>query len=280
MAGQQWFVRGGGKVYGPLDAARLKQLVSEGKINRQTDVAINAAGPWNPAGNVKGLFPASGSATKLPEPPPQGRVAQRAEDEPAVPPLAATGTVQRPENASGREPFRNWYRRKAGGWNIALQIVAWLCGGYVFFPLWWLLRENALMVKVGAAMWIGFVGLLAMAALMEVVDPEGMKKIREQRAEAAAERKKEREQNTQAAADAREKAKAEKPKKGELKGAHVAAGLVAFEMKNRGAVRPRGDVLNALARQAADKMDVPTERRDEFVSDFEWAFNRAWDQRR
>jgi hypothetical protein len=150
----------------------------------------------------------------------------------------------------------------------------------VFFPLWWLLRENALMVKVGAAMWIGFVGLLAMAALMEVVDPEGMKKIRERRAEAAAERKKEREQNAQAAADAREKAKAEKPKKGEIKGAHVAAGLVAFEMKNRGAVRPRGDVLNALARQAANKMDVPSERRDEFVQDFEWAFNRAWDQRR
>lgn len=252
MAGQQWFVRGGGKVYGPLDAARLKQLVSEGKINRQTDVAINAAGPWNPAGNVKGLFPASGSATKLPEPPPQGRGAQRAEDEPAVPSLAATGTVQRPENASGREPFRNWYRRKAGGWNIALQIVAWLCGGYVFFPLWWLLRENALMVKVGAAMWIGFVGLLAMAALMEVVDPEGMKKIREQRAEAAAERKKEREQNAQAAAERRKKSDKEKE---ELDPVYKHGWQVGYTLAKSGMVKPTAEELDAYARKAATHLN-------------------------
>lgn len=258
MAGQQWFVRGGGKVYGPLDASRLKQLVSEGKINRQTDVAINAAGPWNPAGNVKGLFPASDSPPLLPKSPPQERDAQRAGDEAAIPAAAGSDDVHRPVNASGRESFRTWYRRKAGGWNIALQILAWLCGGYVFFPLWWLLRENALMVKVGSAMWIGFVALLALTVVMEIIDPEGMKKAREQRAEAAAQQR--------------------ETKKGGLKGAHVAAGLVAIEMKNSGAIRPRGDALNALARQAANKMDVPTERRDEFVRDFEWAFNIAWDK--
>jgi hypothetical protein len=39
-----------------LDAARLKRLADEGKIDQQTDVALNAAGPWHPAGNVKGLF--------------------------------------------------------------------------------------------------------------------------------------------------------------------------------------------------------------------------------
>ena len=51
-----WFVRGGDKVYGPLDAARLRQLVTEKKINESTEVAQNHAGPWVPAGKVRGLF--------------------------------------------------------------------------------------------------------------------------------------------------------------------------------------------------------------------------------
>jgi hypothetical protein len=71
MATNQWFVRGGGKVYGPLDAARLKQLASEGKVDRKTDIATNAAGPWQPAGNVKGLFPqaSTNEADKAATPP-------------------------------------------------------------------------------------------------------------------------------------------------------------------------------------------------------------------
>jgi hypothetical protein len=52
----QWFVRGGGNVYGPLDDARLRRLVVEGKINETTDVATQASGPWHPAARVRGLF--------------------------------------------------------------------------------------------------------------------------------------------------------------------------------------------------------------------------------
>lgn len=55
--GTSWFVRGDGKVYGPLDGARLRQLAVDGKINGQTEVAVNASGPWHRASNVKGLFP-------------------------------------------------------------------------------------------------------------------------------------------------------------------------------------------------------------------------------
>jgi hypothetical protein len=121
-----------------------------------------------------------------------------------------------------------------------------------------------LFIKIAKWGGIVFGVLLALAVVMEFVDPEGMKKQREENAKAAAER--------------REKAEIEKGKKGEMKGAHVAAGMVAIEMKNNGAIRPRGDTLNALARQAANKMDVPSERRAEFVRDFEWAFNLAWDK--
>jgi hypothetical protein len=52
----QWFVRAGGKVFGPFDSARLKSLVAEGKINKVTEIAQSSNGPWGSAGNVKGLF--------------------------------------------------------------------------------------------------------------------------------------------------------------------------------------------------------------------------------
>jgi len=51
-----WFVRGNGKVYGPLDSAKLKKLVADGKIDQTTEVAQNHNGPWLAAGKVKGLF--------------------------------------------------------------------------------------------------------------------------------------------------------------------------------------------------------------------------------
>lgn len=53
----QWFVRGGAKVYGPLDDATLRRLVAEGKINEGTDVATESTGPWHSAAKVRGLFP-------------------------------------------------------------------------------------------------------------------------------------------------------------------------------------------------------------------------------
>ena len=55
----QWFVRGGGKVFGPLDSAKLKSLVAEGKIQKATEIAQSSNGPWHSAGNVKGLFAAA-----------------------------------------------------------------------------------------------------------------------------------------------------------------------------------------------------------------------------
>ena len=56
--GSGWFVRGGGKVYGPIDATKLKQLAADAKIDHQTEVAQNHGGPWVVARSVKGLFTA------------------------------------------------------------------------------------------------------------------------------------------------------------------------------------------------------------------------------
>jgi len=78
----QWFVRGGGKVVGPLDSAKLKSLVAEGKINKATEIAQSSDGPWHNAGNVKGLFPSDGGS---PSPAPAGTVAVSPADTSSIP---------------------------------------------------------------------------------------------------------------------------------------------------------------------------------------------------
>ena len=138
-----WFVRGGGKVYGPIDAAKLKQLVADGKINQQTDVAQNYAGPWVQAGRVRGLFV---ETTATPEPRPLSHVSTAsfyANNDTAFPEapthVAATGTF--PSN--GPESFGEWYRRTVGGWNVVLRVFAWICGGYFLIPMCWAFSARA-----------------------------------------------------------------------------------------------------------------------------------------
>lgn len=80
-----WFVRGGGKVYGPLDSAKLKQLVSAAKIDQTTEVAQTENGPWVPAGRVKGLFVQPPIApSPAPAPRPSVPVAPPADPSPVV----------------------------------------------------------------------------------------------------------------------------------------------------------------------------------------------------
>jgi hypothetical protein len=58
----------------------------------------------------------------------------------------------------------------------------------------------------------------------------------------------------------------------------VAAVLVATEMKSGATIRPRGDELDALARAAANQMNVQDNERKRFVADFVRAFNLVWDK--
>ena len=126
-----WFVRGGGKVYGPLDSNRLKQLAAEGKINEATEVAQNQAGPWYPAGKVRGLFdtPTATTPTYSPAPAPQTYAAPQAYTPPTYsPPQPAPEPVE-PTPATplinvSRRTIAAYYPRSNTGMIVA---VAGLC---------------------------------------------------------------------------------------------------------------------------------------------------------
>jgi hypothetical protein len=121
-----WFVRGGGKVYGPLDSARLKQLAAEGKINEGTDVAQNQSGPWYPAGKVRGLF----DANAAPAPAYVPAVAPIAYTPP--PAYAAPQPAQEPVEAAPPAPLINVTRRTIAAYYLRsnagmIATVAGLC---------------------------------------------------------------------------------------------------------------------------------------------------------
>ena len=114
-----WFVRGGGKVYGPLDSAKLKQLVVEGKINESTEIAQSQAGPWLPASRVRGLFDAP---AYTPPPAPQQ---QRQEYSPPSPlPSVADDRPVAPIVNVARRPIASHFSKSNNG---TIVLVAGLC---------------------------------------------------------------------------------------------------------------------------------------------------------
>lgn len=54
----QWFIRSSSKTHGPFSSSDLKRFAESGKIKPETRVASSQEGPWHPAANVRGLFPA------------------------------------------------------------------------------------------------------------------------------------------------------------------------------------------------------------------------------
>ncbi len=84
------------------------------------------------------------------------------------------------------------------------------------------------------------------------------------------------EQRKQAAAEKANRPVAEKSKRGQPTGAMYMGGIVALDMANAGAEKPTSARVNALARAAATKSDVPPDDRSRFVRDFEFGFWQGW----
>lgn len=62
----RWYVRVGGKVYGPYEMSRLQQMAASSEIARGMDVSPSGNGPWRKAESVSGLFTSVGVAPARP----------------------------------------------------------------------------------------------------------------------------------------------------------------------------------------------------------------------
>ena len=71
---QEWFVRRGDKVRGPLTSEEMKQLVAKGILARSDMVRKSENSDWQNAGTIKGLFVPETSTPSVPPPLPQVKV--------------------------------------------------------------------------------------------------------------------------------------------------------------------------------------------------------------
>ncbi len=100
-----WFCKIGEKKYGPLNDKQLKTIVAKGQLKPEHLVRQGSAGPWVPAGRIKGLFPpsAAGNARS------QGKSASQTTGKPlpkgaAKPGTPASKTTRLPTAAEAPAP--------------------------------------------------------------------------------------------------------------------------------------------------------------------------------
>jgi hypothetical protein len=140
-----WFVRANGKTHGPISAAQLKQLAEQNRIGGKTELANTTDGPWRPASTVRGLFSsdesASTSASSRPD------AAPVINESPTQ--IAVTNTHHVPStppdvvpSQQGGASFGQWYRSTLGKKSPLIQGVLWVAYGFIWIPVWWLLKRN------------------------------------------------------------------------------------------------------------------------------------------
>lgn len=63
------FINRGSKTIGPVSTQKLRALVASGKVRQTDQIGRSENGPWQPAGDVQGLFPDAASANDPVRPP-------------------------------------------------------------------------------------------------------------------------------------------------------------------------------------------------------------------
>lgn len=63
------FINRGSKTIGPVSSQKLRALVASGKVRQTDQIGRSENGPWQPAGDVQGLFPDPVSANERVRPP-------------------------------------------------------------------------------------------------------------------------------------------------------------------------------------------------------------------
>lgn len=115
-----------GEQVGPITREETNARLRAGELNPNDWAWLEGAPDWVPLGSISGI---GGN------PPPQPVPAQQASI--VAPESAHTASV------SNMRSFGRWYWARLGRQSRGVQMLAWLCGGYVWIPLWWAFSKTA-----------------------------------------------------------------------------------------------------------------------------------------
>lgn len=162
-----WFVVVGDQEKGPFTSAQLKQLAAEGKLNPQHRLRREDLENVVNAAQVRGLFGSPVAPSSTPQQPPQSTPVASPASQTAISPRSSqagphSGTAARPSSPTVRE----WYLERFGKLSIAVQVVLWMLGGYLWIPAFALLSGVDLgRLKYPVWAWVGLFALVFVTAL-------------------------------------------------------------------------------------------------------------------
>ncbi|MDP1561411.1 MAG: hypothetical protein Q8M16_08450 [Pirellulaceae bacterium] len=158
---KEWFVRQGGKVAGPFDSERLKQLLGAGKLRDDAEVANDRNGPWHPKAKLKGFESPAVSQTQPPKTevvsaPVQAATAAKIIDAPVIQSRPVPSTTAAPIYVQASHPTVNVQVNNSTASN-SLGISSVILGIISFFVCWIPIVGFALS---GLGLTLGFIGIL------------------------------------------------------------------------------------------------------------------------
>ena len=125
----EWYYSSNNQQKGPVTAKVLKELADAGLLEPSDLVWKEGMSEWQPASQVRGLFPQQKTPPPLPSSPP------------ALPHSLVSDTVSASSDAR-QNSFGEWYRNSLGKLPVILQIPLWLFYGFLWIPLWYLLSSG------------------------------------------------------------------------------------------------------------------------------------------
>ncbi len=105
-----WFCKISEEQLGPFSSRQIKELVAEGRLSPGDHVRQGTDGPWQRAGEVRGLFPHEGSVAKVSDS--QGLpVARPLQPSPPPPPKAKKAPPPKPDKKKKKVVVKKKKRR-------------------------------------------------------------------------------------------------------------------------------------------------------------------------
>lgn len=134
----EWYYAKGNQKFGPVESSELKRLASASVLLPEDLVWREGQPKWVRASSIKGLFTSGEPASRINSPAhPTASVAISASGSRMAMPATKDAPLQ-PRKAS----FTDWYHVTLGKQWWIVQGALWVCYGFLWIPIWWLVTRH------------------------------------------------------------------------------------------------------------------------------------------